>query len=410
MERTDSLPAMLFGDELLSQMAVFPNYHTAICEEDAPIRLESLSDIYDVYVPSANMSAQIYSKLYLITLRAFQKKKAVAETACQQAWNRNHIRQGNHQGLLGGIDSTSIIGVPNVGKSRSIGRAISLITDDRLIELDHPYRKVIPILQVQSQQDASIKGLLLEILRQISVILDSGYYEAAIKTRATVDGLIGMAAQALQQVCVLVIDECQSIFISKNARNTVACLLQLINQSRCSLVFVGTPDCLPYIESVPYLARRMLGLQYGPMPYDEHFKRLCQILLSYRYVKDPIVITDAITQFLYEHSAGLVGNVMSMVHDCQEIAIISGTETVSIETLTETYLTRMKMLHGYIEVNKPKVTLPSKLKHTVFDVHGITMPIIKENLFSVLGKQAKEDGLDIVEMLKRQIIVEEIQL
>ena len=40
------LPPMKSGKELLSALEVLPEYDAAICDADAPIRLESLNEAY----------------------------------------------------------------------------------------------------------------------------------------------------------------------------------------------------------------------------------------------------------------------------------------------------------------------------------------------------------------------------
>ena len=67
------LPPMKSGSELLSALEVLPEYDTAICDADAPVRLMALSDLYRVYVPN-QMSLEIYSKLYLALMRSLQKQ------------------------------------------------------------------------------------------------------------------------------------------------------------------------------------------------------------------------------------------------------------------------------------------------------------------------------------------------
>ena len=58
------LPPMLSGDELVHAMEVLPDYDESIRKAPVPVRLVGLSDLYQVYLPSA-MSSEIYSKLYL---------------------------------------------------------------------------------------------------------------------------------------------------------------------------------------------------------------------------------------------------------------------------------------------------------------------------------------------------------
>ena len=42
------LPTMKSGKELLSALEVFPEYDSAICDADAPVRIMALSDLYRI--------------------------------------------------------------------------------------------------------------------------------------------------------------------------------------------------------------------------------------------------------------------------------------------------------------------------------------------------------------------------
>ena len=141
------LPAMKSGRELVSALAVLPEYQAEIMEESPAYRMMALSDLYQVYIPS-QMSLEIYSKLYLALIRSLQKKGTKLAVQ-QQNQNYQAIRQQEYSGIMGGSDSFTIIGTSGIGKSSAISRAISLITENRLIEVSEPYAKIIPCVTVQ---------------------------------------------------------------------------------------------------------------------------------------------------------------------------------------------------------------------------------------------------------------------
>ena len=117
-------------------------------------------------------------------------------------------------------------------------------------------------------------------------------------------------------------------------------LTQLINSSGISICMVGTPACEPFFEQEMHLARRTVGLKYGPMSYDENFIYFCRTLWEYQYVKNKSEITDAIVNWLYEHSSGIVSVVVSLIHDAQEIAILNGTEELNLDVFVQSYFFR----------------------------------------------------------------------
>ena len=125
------LPPMLSGQKLIEALEVLPEYRPDIINADVPTRLMALSNLYQIYVPS-QMSLEVYSKLYLSLLRSLQKKGT--KLAVQQRYENNKaIQQQSYSGILGGSDSYTIIGVSGIGKSSAISRAISLITENRII-------------------------------------------------------------------------------------------------------------------------------------------------------------------------------------------------------------------------------------------------------------------------------------
>ena len=158
------------------------------------------------------MSREIYAKLYLGLLRSLQKKGSQLVPR-QYVENQKAIQMEESAGILGGADSFTIIGASGIGKSSSISRSIQLISKTPIIVTDKPYRQVIPCVMVQTPFDASVKGLLLEILRAVDSKLGSDYCAKAMHSRnTTVDTLIGcVASVCINHIGLLVIDEIQHI-------------------------------------------------------------------------------------------------------------------------------------------------------------------------------------------------------
>lgn len=405
------LPKMKTGKELIDALTILPDYDVNICSKPAPTRLIALSDLYRIYVPSG-MSIEIYNKLYLALLRSLQKKYTKIAIR-QQKENYKAIRQQEYDSIMGGSDSFTIIGTSGVGKSSAISRAIALITENRIIEITAPYAKIIPCITVQCPWDSSVKGLLLEILRKVDEILDSNYYANAIRARATTDMLIGSVSQvALNHVGLLIVDEIQNICNSKNGKNLVGMLTQLINNSGISIAMVGTPESEIFFQQALQLARRSLGLKYSAMPFGDYFKTLCQTLFSYQYTTQSCCFSDGITEWLYEHSGGITSAVVSLVHDSQEIAIMNDKDAIDIELLNIAYRNRMGMLHDYLH---PHIT-PKKQTTTLPRNNEVIQPVENadeiENQFLIAkaATRSKYEGIDIVAVLKDVFTIEEVVL
>ena len=407
-----NLPPILSGERLISSLTVLPEYEPSIIHKSETERLMALSDIYRIYIPS-KMSQEIYSKLYLSLMRSLQKKRTDPFVMQQQQNNFRMIQKKFYNGgIIGGSDSFSIIGNSGIGKSASIFRAIDLITDSAVIEFENPYAKVIPSLVVQCPFDSSVKGLLLEILRKADELLDSKYYENAIKIKATTDTLIGCVSQiALNNIGLLIVDEIQNICNSKNGKTLVGSITQLVNNSGISICFVGTPECKNFFDKAMHLARRTMGLEYTSLDFDVEFTMFCKIIFQYQYMEERIEITDKIIKWLYDHSSGNVSIVIALLHDAQEIGILSGHKSLSIDLFEIAYKQRMSVLHDYINISdKQKSKLCSKKDKQI--IKRDSTKEINDNLkISDIVQESKQKNINIVLLLKKyNLIAEEISL
>ena len=404
------LPRMLFGDELTKALSVYPPYSPEILKEGPAERLLALSSIYDVFIPSA-ATAEIYTKLYLACHRALEKKGSVTEVR-QYGENRRRMMQMESHGIMGGSDSFSILAPSGYGKTTSISRAVSVISHNQILTLNKPTRRIIPVLSVECPHDCSLKALLYSILRGVDAHLGSEYYTDAVRSRATVDQLIGaVSSVAMANLGLVVLDETQNVLYHKNGAGLVHGITEIINHSGISIALVGTPDAAVFLEKAQQLARRSLGLQYERLVYDDYFHKLCTELLSYRYVREPIEVNEGIIEYLYGHSGGLVANVVFLVHDAQEIAILSRHEELDIESLRLAFKNRLAMLHGFIpDVSPRAVTMPKLTRSSLPKTPEQTNDIGKEDLIESLAAEAKQSNMDIVAALREHFPVWELRL
>lgn len=175
---------------------------------------------------------------------------------------------------------------------------------------------------------------------------------------------------------------------------------------------VGTPESSVFFEQAMPLARRSLGLQYDRMEYGEEFRRVCKILFGYQYIREKSDITDAHMEWLYEHSGGNISVVVSLIHDAQEISILSGYERLDMESLTEAYQKRLSLLHGYIEPSiKRKKQSNTTKKNSAEPIHENSTEISEtEVTIEALVSEARTNGLDVVDILKQHITVVEVRV
>jgi hypothetical protein len=244
--------------------------------------------------------------------------------------------------------------------------------------------------------------------------IGSSYYEKALKARATTDMLIGNVSQvALNHVGLLIVDEIQNICNGKHGKRLVAMLTQLINNSGISICMVGTPESSAFFEQEMQLARRSLGLHYNTMLYDADFKRFCQTVFDFQYVRSRTQLTDSIIEWLYEHSGGIISIVVSLIHDAQEIAILEGKEILNLSTLNDAYQKRLNMLHEFISPSIVVNQQTSKPIKKSFISQQSKVEVVEDdsaNNIVDLANRAKKNNEDILTLLKERFSVTEVSV
>lgn len=403
------IPQIKAGKELVDALTILPLYDDSIRSADMGTRLIALSNIYQIYIPS-QMSIEIYNKLYLALLRSLQKKES--RLALQQRYENYKVANKQaFNGILGGSDSFTIIGTSGIGKSSSISRTVSLLTETPVIEASKPYIKVIPCLTVQCPFDSSVKSFLLDVARKMDDAFDTNYYQRLdIYRRATTDSLIGaISTMAINHIGVLIVDEIQNVVNSKNGQKLIGALTQLINSSGISICMVGTPESTIFFEQAMHLARRSVGLEYTGLPYDNYFVSLCKVLFRYQYTQQATSLNDGIIDWLYQHSNGIISIVVSLIHDAQEIAILTGKEELNLETLNAAYTQRLSMLHGHIAPDVVRYDKP-KNKEPFKSTEPKKTSTVRTCSIKEVVNLAKKQQIDVVSLLKKNFIVEEVKI
>lgn len=393
------LPDFLCGDKLINQLQIFPKYNKNIANEAIPTRLLALSELYDIYIPS-QLSIDVYNKLYMALLRSIKKKENDMIVKQQRIENTTNTIQ-TYNGIIGGADSFTIIGVSGIGKSSAITRAISLISGNKFIEITDPYQRIAPFILVQCPFDSSVKSLLLEIIRILDATLDGDYLQIA--QRYTTDRLIGFVSQiCLNHVGVLIVDEIQNVVNNKNGEKLIGSLTQIINSSGISICMVGTPECLHWFESAPHLERRTIGLRYLQTDYDDAFVHFCNKLLQFQYVQQYTEPSEKFINWLYLHSNGVTSTVVSLFYKAQELAIMNGTEELNINIFNTSYNETASMHPERIQ-KKIKSSMKKPVENIIIKhPDGISIA----NLYD----HSQSNNCNLLTLIKNTFNVEEVEL
>lgn len=396
------LPTAVSRQQLIQDLMYIPQL--GIYETELE-RLSALDNMYSFFLPNL-MTIEIYRKITLAVSRSLSKKQT-KQDIIQKNNNHRRIMQIENSGVIGGGDCFLVSGVSGIGKTSTIYKIIANYYD-QIIDTSNPFQKIIPCMVVATPFDCSPKALLLEIIHKVDSILETNYTP---KTTPTIDSLIGVVGQiALNHIGLLIIDEIQNIISHRSGSSLMRCITELTNIAGISICLVGTPECEPFFSEKEFLARRTLGLKYTAMSYDEEFKYFCKILWDYQPLLCKTEINEAYYEWLYEHSAGITANIITLIHDSQEYAITTGYEKLDITMLNHVYNQRMFTMHKHIN---PILSLTPTLNQKHSTSHNLppqNETISDDYIISYTVKQSKSEGFNVIEKLKKYITISEISL
>jgi hypothetical protein len=399
-ELISQLQPMLEDEELINSLTVLPELQTNLKKKSD--RLIALNDVYKIFIPNKT-TVDIYNRLYLSVINSLEKKNTIEETKLLND-NYRAMKGLCRYGVIGGLDSFKLTGCPGVGKTSSIQKCIDVITKDKVLKSNIPYREIIPILEIETVSDCSIKNLLYSILIKVDEKLGTNFYLSNNSQHTTVDLLLAAVSNVLSlHVVLLCIDEIERVVENKKGITLLNYLTQLINQSNVSICFIGTETSNQFFEMKEYLARRMLGISLKKLDYNEDFFNFCKNLFRYQYTNKTVELKKEIIYWFYNHSNGLPSMVVSLFVEAQRRCILSDKENLDLDVLNETYKMYYSSMNMYIENPFVKYEKEKDLKNKslVSSVKNETT-----NLFKIVSKIAFKDINKAIQLLKDQVSVE----
>jgi len=173
---------------------------------------------------------------------------------------------------------------------------------------------------------------------------------------------------------------------------------------------VGLPETEYFFSQEMQLARRSVGLSYSALSCNDYFIRFCKTLFSYQYVAHPAKLTPELIELLYECTGGIIAIVVSIIMEAQQIAILTGKEELSKETILLAYQERLKNVQDFVKVKttKRKQTSTSRGKALAEIPEGGADTEPDVTITEIMDQAGEKDG-DIAGLLKEQgILVEEV--
>jgi hypothetical protein len=378
----EALPPSLDDKDSMSLLLTLPEYQEADREKPTYIREQYILDVTTALFVPLTVHTKLYRRFARLipagykgrnpVLKDFYRENSAASAQFAEDSNRGCVEERPPTMATPGVTAQpqtwspalgfSVVGLPGVGKSRSIYEVLTLfqqrIEHTNYMGVEWSFRQ-IPWLIVQCPADGSTREMCLAFFLAMDSLLGTTYWQShgyCGKPTAT-KGVLrpNMAHVAgLHGLGVLVIDEIQRIntAASGGRDEMLNFFAQLVDTMKVPVVLVGTLEALPILSGKLHVARRAAG--QGDHVWDRlaendaDWTLLTNALWRYQYTRTPTPITDALRHALYNESAGITDIAIKLYMLAQCLAMNSTRERITAKSFTE-------VAHAYLRMARPIV-------------------------------------------------------
>lgn len=324
----EALPMALDDIEVMEQLCYYPVYSQLdrrMSVQDKMIRIKQLYYFYQAF----DIHVQLYKDIDFMIKEAYVSRNPVNHKDFNASIYNNYQRIQGKENVKRvkrnmGIGKC-LIGSAGIGKTSAVQKVLELFPQ---VLSHNEYQKQsfrytqIPYLGVLAPFDGSLKALLLNVLAAIDDVVDTSYYDKAIRSKVTINSLIAQVEQIFNvyHVGLLIIDEFQ--FLNKKGDQVLNFLTSILNTWGISLYLVGTPPTLTILQYDLRVARRFQLLKYEQMKKDsKEWNYLLNDLWQYQYTTQIIELTQELSDCFYQYSQGITDMLIKLFIEVQIRAV-----------------------------------------------------------------------------------------
>jgi len=411
----EALPPSLSDGDLAQSLALLPEFAPQQRDWDAADRIQMIKGLSNAMIPldchielARTVDTMIREGYVSRPLHSAARQQKLQEV---YTLHKSGTRFSQAPGAVAVQDSVALIGMPGMGKSTTIRRALARYPQ----VIDHGDGVVqLPYIHIDmTSNGTSVKSLAIAIISQIDRLLPAcGYAQLYLLStgRTSTEALLYAAARlvAIHHVGIIVADEVQNLSPTKGVQTVMTELVTMCNMLAVPLIFIGTYKAQRILGADFRSSRRATGplSVWGPMPrFDSgvlvprteeepsQWRELLDILWQFQWVRQPAPLTADLVDYLHDRTQGVIDLLIKLFSIAQVRAIASGVETLSRELFDAVYEAHFGLLHEALEaMRKPRSSDRSKALERFADVAplDLNLAIAKTEAGGRLKAQATE--------------------
>lgn len=278
-----------------------------------------------------------------------------------EMWGRTHAHGKGGQGRGG--QCAMLHGLSGIGKTTTISVFQELMGPQAVMHhefngkaMERPQIKFLPVVvQPEMERGDFCRAALFEIDKILGGPYGSQYLEGKWSDSDLAIAL--QSAMISNSVGVLIAEECQNFYTSKNHRRTVADFVVALRElCKIPIVLVGTPLFAKVLneDRESALASRLVegGIHELKTPADDaddDWLDFMAEMWKYQWLREPRKLDRDMSAKFFECTRGIKRLAVALFKHAQLTALDLHVETISIEIVEEAYRERMAPIHDAVK-------------------------------------------------------------
>lgn len=239
----------------------------------------------------------------------------------------------------------TLIGPSGMGKTTNLKNILGLYPQ----VIAHPEHNVYQLvwIKVDCPHAGSLKGLCIDVFKEIDRLLGTNYFKKFGSTRNSEDYMLAQVAQLAHthHLGMLVIDEMQNLVNARRSKDDLLnFLVKMDNIIGVPVIRVGTNEAYPILQGNFRNARRGTGeggVLWDRMKQEDEdewgeWQFFVEGMWKYQWTAGYTELTDGIYQALYFETQGIIDLVVKLFKMVQWRAIAEGgKEVITVDLIHE---------------------------------------------------------------------------
>ena len=348
-----ALPPIFSDEEFVDRVTRMPNFSEEERYFEPQFRFHCVERLSRYFFP-LNKTFELQRIISVLLMQGYLARNPIKPQYARRA-NQIYeaVKTGSGKTIENYVDvptsasGFTLIGPSGMGKSTNLKNILDLYSQ----VIAHPEHNVYQLIwiKVDCPHAGSLKGLCIDVFKEIDCLLGTNYFKKFGSTRNSEDYMLAQVAQLAHthHLGMLVIDEMQNLV---NARRTKDDLLNFLvkmdNIIGVPVIRVGTNEAYPILQGNFRNARR--GTGEGGVLWDR-MKQENEVewseweffvgedgMWEYQWTKNYTPFTEEISQALYFETQGIIDLVVKLFKMVQWRAIAEGgDEIITVDLIHE---------------------------------------------------------------------------